>query len=283
MQFVVDHVDSANVVGEIRSRRRHEQARPCIRRSGIAWTGGVHGRPLQVELTFENPDIRPTRPTRAIVQIAEFGAFVPWQPLTAVDVPIIPPGGRRIVRTAVDGGDFDRSLQGPRFPSDPQPGAPWVPARRSFLGSVRSFLGLLSRFGSRSADPGARVRDLHMVGNLNVFVSGSRPVERHLRRAIGLRPNVTNCAAFRVGDGARDTYTFGYDAQPDTWEVQIDLAPWGEPVRCEHAWLTLLMVPPANADEGRVTVWVERGSTGQRVPVEFELSAKPSAPQCYRL
>ena len=232
---------------------------PTIRRTGIQWTGGLAGHPLAIQLTFENRTPRATRPSVATVQLAPFGAFVPWQPLTSVAVPSIPPGGRTLVKTAVGGDDYDRRL-----------------APSQLLWRARD---AFPDWGPQQDGSG---RPTHLVGNLNVFVDRGEPVERHFNRSIGLVPGADNIAMFFVGDGKTDHYTFRYLAEPESWDVEITSVPWNEPVFFDSESLLLQIRPPAEARQGRLTLWVERRSTGQRVPIEFELSTEAPPAECLR-
>jgi len=247
-------------------------ALPLLRREGIRWSGGVNGEDLVIELEFENPAARPTRMMSAIVQIAEFGAFVPWRPLTVVRVPPIPPGGRRTVTTAVDPDD-PKDLAIPGFGRhasvNPRPVSGW------------GWHALLARLvGTEQA---ASMPHPHFVGNLNVFVPGSKPVERHVNRTIKLDPDNHNLALFIVGDGVGDEYRFSFESDPPGWDTRIERIEWNEPVRIAFQRFGVSMKAPDGTKSGRVTIWVERVSTSERVPVEFELAEEPDTANCYRL
>ncbi len=147
-------------------------ALPAIRREGIRWSGGMNGTDLVIDLEFENPGSQPSRATSAIVQIAAFGAFVPWRPLTVVGVPPIPPRRRLVLRTAVDPDD-PRDLDVPGFgrraPAQIDGTLEWT--------NPQPLRGLMARLLGGMRGP---VPTTHFVGNLNVFVPGSKPVERHM-------------------------------------------------------------------------------------------------------
>lgn len=278
MQTTVNTTDTeSNGVGFGSRRARRDRVvlpptLPELRRQGIRWSGGVNGDDLVIELEFENPAPDRTRASSAIVHIAEFGAFVPWRPLTVIRVPPIPPGGRRTVVTAVDPED-PNDLAIPGFGKRDA----LVP-RRLARGGLRGLFACL--FGEAHDVTALQV---HFVGNLNVFVPGSQPVERHVNRTIKLDPKKHNLAWFVVGDGARDTYTFTPESDPPGWSTEIQGVEWNEPVAIARSSFGVSMQAPAGATWGRVTIWVERASTAQRVPVEFELAANPDAADCYRL
>jgi hypothetical protein len=258
-------LESAIVATEragIKSPARSSFSYPLIRRDGIFWTEGAEGRSLQLSLTFHNPGSRPTVPAVARVQVAEFGAFLPWKPLTRVAVPSVPPGGRRVVTaTAAD---------------DALPPSPTkVPILEGTGVAVRPFLRRSSILHWLT-----EARDAHFVGNLNVFVTRRAPVERHFHRAVGLMPDRNNMAMFLVGDGRRDHYTFSGKTEPG-WEVEMPDVPWGQPVAITRDSLLLRIRPPARAESGRVSICVHRQSTAETVPIEFELEARASGAKCY--
>ena len=224
---------------------------PRIRRPGIRWTGGA-GSPLILALEFENPDALLSAPARVLVEVAPFGAFLPWRPMARVEVPPIAPGGRRVVTETLDG---DAPLPPP--PAD------------MFSGLLASIQGLPLPSGSA-----------HFVGNLNVFVSRGKPVERHLQRAVGLRRGVPNYALFCVGDGRDDRYRFSPQADPG-WQLEIAGVAWGRSRKIRSELLPLSITPPPAAESGKVSVLVTRGSTLETVPVEFELEASSAGAKCY--
>src|SRR5215471_13704206 len=75
-----------------------------IRRESIRWTGGIAGRPLEIQFVAENLGAEPSMPRPVQIDVAPFGAFLPWRPLTTLTLPGIPPGGR-VVMTATAGDD----------------------------------------------------------------------------------------------------------------------------------------------------------------------------------
>lgn len=226
--------------------------RPVILREGISWTGGTAKSALRLQLTFANPASRPSDPTMARVEVAPFGAFVPWRPLARVSVPGLPPGGSRVVTATADG---DARL--PRAP----------------LGIPSLVKSLLFESANHS---------VHFVGNLNVFVSRSAPVERHMNHAIGLRSGHRNIAFFCVGDGTPEAYSFSIGRCEPGWEMELTGVEWEVPVHLSTTMIGLGITPRRGADSGGASVIVERHSTGQKVPVEFEMEAAASA-KCYVL
>jgi hypothetical protein len=234
---------------------------PIIRRESIHWTGGANRTPIRIQLDFENPEHRPSRMVSAHVEVASFGAFLTWKPLTTVQVPPVPPWGR--VRIATAGGD--KAL--PTLASLTIPSL----ARGLFrTGTLKSF----PDFFSRGSSP-------HFVGNLNVYVTRTQLVERHVGHAVGLRPGCQNLACFMVGDGRRDRYTFTIGQSDPGWDLRLQGVEWDTPVEIESAMILLGIEPPRRAQSGHVSVLVHRGSTGQKVPVEFCLETHAAGAKCY--
>jgi len=246
-------------------------ALPLIRREGIDWSGGVAGTPLRMRLRFENPGPLPSVPCRARVDAAPFGAFLPWQPLATVSVPAIPPGGR-IVLTATAAGDRPEGR-----PASPP--AAHVREGREFMMWIRR-IAESERFAPDArADTDAGLEPVHFVGNLNVHLTRREPVERHQNRSVGLRSGSANVVIFFVGDGTKDRYSFRLDAEPD-WDVRLADLPWGAPLTGTREIVLGAVRPPAGARHGRLAIWVTRHSTGEEVPVEFELANDARTLRC---
>ena len=120
------------------------------------------------------------------------------------------------------------------------------------------------------------------MGNLNVFVPGTRPVERHVA-PIKLDRRRRNLALFCIGGQPRDTYTFSFESGTPGWKAEIQGIDWDTPVTLSATSLPLGLEAPPDVVADRVTVWVERASTAERVPVEFELGTVPDGAACYQL
>jgi hypothetical protein len=244
---------------------------PVVRREGIDWRGGIGGAPLEIRLAFENPGTVRTAPATARVEVAAFGAFLPWRPLTAVSVPAIPPGGR-IVLTATAQGDLP----------DRENAADLV-AQMDNAESANDIMSLMAKvlraaFAWKDVDQ-LNMNPIHFVGNLNVFVSRRKTVERHQQRAIGLRPGHSNFTMFAVGDGKHDVYSLRLEAEPG-WDVQLSGCPWDTPIGIESQSIAASITPPIGVEYGRIGIWVKRHSTGEEVPVEFELAVDARTLTC---
>ena len=63
--------------------------------------GNVRPGLVRIRLTVRNRGTLTSRPTALAIQAAPFGAFLPWQPLTEVTVPVLAPGASIDVTTEV--------------------------------------------------------------------------------------------------------------------------------------------------------------------------------------
>ena len=137
----------------------------------------------------------------------------------------------------------------------------------------------------------------HWAGNINVFV-GSKPVERHLAKALRIYPGRTNLAMFLVGGpGKRDAYAFELAGLAPDWEAgiydasnsrslvvnpadgPIEEAQWVE----SDAGLVVMLVthPPADCETGNLEARVTRRSSGKTAIVEFNLDPAAQGAGCY--
>jgi hypothetical protein len=203
----------------------------------------------------------------ARIDAADFGVFRPWRVLTTMWVPPIPPRKSVVLDESVRAALL-RDLRSPTL---------WV----------------------------EKSEDVHYVGNINVFLGRECEVERHLRRAVGLRPGAANVSMFFVGDGAVDVYTFSVEACEPRWDVQLASAHRsvevvrrivrGEPVPPEdrlvldlphplmHGCVNARITPPPKAESGRIVVAVTRGTTGRTAFVEFELETSRLETRCHEV
>ncbi len=270
------------------------------------------GDKVRVQVTVRNVGADCSPPTPMRLESAPLGAFVPWQPLTQLLVPALEPGESReliadVARSRVTPlGDFNRvppkrlltAVNSPDQPS-PQPG--------TGLGAILNLLrrGQTTRPSGRGlAGTPSLAPDLwdllgrgqpHWAGNINVFV-GTRPVERHLARALRIYPGRTNLAMFIVGSpGKRDAFAFELVA-PD-WKVALyDITNNGNllvdpsDVSIEETqWLqsngSLIVMlathPPAGCTTGNVEVHVTRRSCRKAAIVEFNLDPDAQGTGCY--
>jgi hypothetical protein len=228
-----------------------------------------------------------SRPTRAVVQAAPLGAFVPWQPLAQVRVPELDPGQEHVIRL-----EAKRPVPKPLGPPDRVPPRMLLTAlgfgdrRRSTPVGSGLPADLLELFGRPNP---------HWAGNLNIFV-GDRPVERHLAQALRVYPGRTNLAIFMVGS-KRDAYAFRLRCDQAGWQTELHdmtgrptmmLDPAGTPIATDE-WIelsgmspmVLALMPPKNCRAGSIEVQVTQRSTGQVAVVEFSLDPSAAGPGCY--
>ena len=262
---------------------------PELSREGIRWTGGVGGKPLEVAMDFQNPGRSFSESVTARIDIAPFGAFVPGELLATAAVPSLPPGGRWTFRTAIASGDLPgwagertlpRGLPRPLRWEGPSVD-PALQNRQSAIWSWKSLPaddrgGLRRFFDLRHAiKPGA-----HFIGNLNVFVT-ERPVERHMARAVKLKPGHPNVAMFCVGNRLPAEYRFQPAVCEAGWHMDLMPYAWDRQVQIAFETALLIIVPPEKAESGKAAVRVERVSTRESALVEFELEVGASGSKCY--
>jgi hypothetical protein len=253
----------------------------CVDRTDIEFGPGAPGR-VAIAITVRNLGEGRSAATRATIEAAPLGAFVPWQPLAQVRVPSLEPGESHVIRL-----DAARPAPRPLGPPDR------VPPRR-----LLTALGFGEHRRTLPADPLELLgrSNAYWAGNLNVFV-GARPVERHLARALRVYPGRTNLAIFMVGSKA-DAYAFRLKCAAPGWETALH-ALNGQPTLMLDAadatpiavdeWLpvqrmslmVLALVPPDQCGAGTVEVHVTQRSTGQVAIVEFSLDPRAAGPGCY--
>jgi hypothetical protein len=220
-----------------------------------------------IEILVENLGTEPSEPRPVRIDVAPFGAFVAWRPLTKVMLPGIPPGGR-VVLTATGDDELPRSAY-----EQKRPGRLAMLARVARLLLSPTPTAAAARGFVRALQRESNLEPVKFVGNLDVHVWECSPVERHMQVASGLQAGAENWSHFAIGDGREDSYTLRLEAERD-WQVDFKPGSWGRPMHGTHHHVFVRLVPPAHAERGRVAIWVRRASTGLEVPVEFELSAR---------
>ena len=123
--------------------------------------------------------------------------------------------------------------------------------------------------------------DAHFIGNLNVFVTAGRPVERHVARAVKLKAGKPNFGMFCVGDGRRAEYRFHPAVCEPGWTMVLQPYGWDTPAPITNDGAVLLIVPPEKAESGRAAIRVDRVSTGESALVEFELDVRAGRSKCW--
>jgi hypothetical protein len=251
---------------------------------------------VQIRLTVRNRGAEASSPTTLAIEAAPLGAFVAWQPLTEVMVPVLASGASIEVTTEVRQqrvrpiGSFSnvppRRLLTALLNPDEGPARTVPQGLSSFFGDQRQ-TGLPADLHSLMGRSNP-----HWAGNLNVFVGG-RPVERHVARALRIYPGRTNLAMFVVGCG-RDDYLLQAKGEGAAWSALFDATASSSflnqngPIR-QSEWIAvdgthvmiLAMCPPEGCRQGNVEVHVTQRSTGKTAIVEFSLDASAAGPGCY--
>ena len=274
---------------------------------------------VAIDITVTNRGESPSTETVARIMSATLGAFVPWQPLTVLQIPGLEPGQSTVLHTVAQRvipkplGDPNRIpptqiLTALGLADDDDPGTNGSGARER-SGRRPSDWRPASLFQTPSKGPQSQLQDLppspfdflfgpstYWAGNLNIFI-GRRSVERHRAMALRILPDHTNVVMFIVGDRP-DSYRFDLLGVDSTWESAlldpgsapsfarglregraIDRNVW-IPLRCSSLML-LALRPPARAVKANVEVHVTQFSTQQTAVVEFSFDAKATGPGCY--
>jgi hypothetical protein len=271
------------------------------------------GDSVWIRVKIHNEGGRPSSPTILRLESAPLGAFVPWRPLARLLVPAIQPGESHEVsyevarpRPATLGG-FDRVppkslLTAVSAPGESaRPGAGLAAMLDLFRRPERALLA-----GGSAADRESSLppdfwelvgrSQPHWAGNIHVFV-GTRAVERHLARALGVYPGRLNLAMFTVGGPSRDAYAFDLRGLTPDWQAAlfdvsnartlmvgsadtpIQEAQW---VEADGGLMIVLAVhPPDGCEEGNLEVHVTRQSCQETAVVEFNLEPTAQGPGCF--
>jgi hypothetical protein len=276
----------------------HTNAGLTVERTDILFADVAPGR-VGIEITVTNLGDHLSTPTYAAIQAAPLGAFVPWQPLAVLPVPVLGPGESFVLRT-----EAVRPAPKPLGPPDrvpprqlltavnpqderPQPPSTQMRTPRALPATPTLPSDLLQLMGQGG---------VHWAGNLNVFV-GSKAVERHMAQALRIYPGRLNMAMFVVGNGRPDAYRFQMTATGDlsatlhdttgreslTFDLnkQTPLSD-GKWIEAPGQFLMMLALSPAK-DCGKcdVAVHVAQRSSGAEAIVEFSLDPKAAGPGCY--
>jgi hypothetical protein len=290
------------------------EAELVVERTGISFQD-VDADRVRIQVTVQNEGPDRSRPTVMRLESAPLGAFVPWQPLAVLPVPSLQPGESRELSIDVARphpvplGDFNRippknlltAVNSPDQPS-PQPG-PGAGAL-AILSLLRR--GQTTRPGSAAARSASLAPDLmelvgrgqpHWAGNINVFI-GTRPVERHLAKALRVHAGRANLAMFMVGGPGRpDAYAFELAGLASDWKAMLydvtnnrtlltdpSNAPIQETQWVESARGLMVMLatnPPAGCKVGNLEVHVTRRSSQSTAIVEFNLDPAAQGTGCY--
>jgi hypothetical protein len=270
-----------------------------------------------IRVKIRNEGGHPSSPTSIRLESAPFGAFVPWQPLAVLPVPVLEPSESRELSVAatrphpISLGDFDGVP--PISVLTALNGSPDEPSRRPGAGFA-ALLDLVRRRGvSRPAGTTTVAKgtmlppDLwelfgreqpHWAGTINVFV-GDRAVERHVARALRIYSGRTNLAMFVVGGtGKRDGYAFDLVGLAPDWKAALHdvtraktlvVRSSDQPVQ-KRQWVeavagvmlvVLAVRPPVICEDGKVRVLVTRRSCRKTAVVEFNLDPTAQGAGCY--
>jgi hypothetical protein len=269
----------------------------------------VAERRVRIQVTIHNDGDADSRPTFAQIQSADFGAFLPWRPLTRLPVPAIVAGDSVTLQIDAEIAPLTADTLRPPAAKSRTTENPADHRRESMPLLIRRALNAFMEVRSRGAQPrpvprpGMRLSpDIYEVdgrplpnwaGNLNVFV-GRESVERHMARGLRIDPGCVNLAHFHVGSGP-DAYSFEMPTVPEGWKVSLThgersmffatdpITPgtWIEARRSFH--VMALMELPESCAKGSVEITVQQRSTGKEAVVEFELDADGPGSGCHMI
>jgi hypothetical protein len=264
---------------------------------------------IAVEIKLTNEGDAPSPPDTLVLRAAPFGAFVPWQPLISLPLPVIAPGSVRYVRSraivskAAALGSPDRVpprrlLTALGLADDP----PDERASESLAKPpAQAPAAVLPRHSPATMPAG--LMDLlmqetpHWAGNINVMV-GRSDVERHQAKALRVYPGRLNMAWFVVGAFGPDAYAFRLHGLGTDWNAQLfdmtsretlvaiaddnsAIAPDEWIATKGSRTILLALRVPRKCAAGNVEVHVTQRSTGRNAVVEFSLDPRASGRGCY--
>lgn len=240
---------------------------------------------VDVALRVTNPGPGVSPPRRGRIEVAAFGAFLPWEPLTVFRVPRLRPRQSTLVELRVRRTPAAGGLP-PEPPREPKSALPLV-ARAP--GTIWDLLkSAMTAFGGlERCAPGAPI----FAGNLNVHI-GTASVERHLSGALRVYPGRINVAVFEVGRRG-DAYRFEVRSSDPSWEASLHHF-YGRAGELESEIMSgewydrngglaviLAVKPPDECRRGAIEVHVEQRSSGRIAVVEFDLDQKALGAGCY--
>ena len=236
---------------------------------------GIEAAEIDIALRMRNPAPRRSKRRFGVVEFAEFGAFLPWTPLTTFEVPPLEPGAVTIVRL--------------RVPRPKHGGAGKPPDVELRRGRKRVLAPAELPEDAALFDPQGmglpawadEKRPFNFAGNLNVHVDGES-VERHCSGPMQMYAGACNAAYFAVGDGS-DAYRFAISRMPAGWDVKLqagrrrlkDIEPgiWYDGATVQCAYMTVIDALWRSVGE-RFMLNVEQQSTGRVAVVEFEFACE---------
>jgi hypothetical protein len=164
----------------------------------------LDAREIDIALRLRNPSLRRSAACTGYIEFAEFGAFLPWTPLTTFEVPPLEAGAVTIIRLRVPRPALGGAGEPPRIETRR--------ARRESESNEQLLLGPDRWLPDLVPWMPSKQLEFSFAANLNVHVGG-QSVERHFSGPTRIAPGVCNCAKFNVGDGS-DAYRFSVSADP---------------------------------------------------------------------
>lgn len=264
---------------------------------------------VAVEIKVTNDSDEPSAPDTLELRTAPFGAFVPWQRLATIPLPVLAPREVRYVRWRAsvqqtqplgspDGIGPPQLLTAFGLADEP----PDQPGTKKPANSQQSATNKSSPPQAAKMPPG--LMDLllqetpHWAGNINVLVGGV-DVERHRAQALRIHAGRLNMAWFVVGaPGTADAYAFRLGGLRSDWEARLFdmtsretlvLGADDDGAITSEQWIdaqgsrTMLLAlrVPRECEAATVSVQVIQQSTRREAVVEFSLDPRAAGRGCY--
>lgn len=204
---------------------------PSLRAEKISWR--IAGAFLEVQIDLDNPSSEPTEPAPLVIEVAAFGAFVPFKPGARITVPGLDPWEERRV-TAMIPAEKLEGLLAPRLSRD-----------RRIMATLRAILN-----AGRWA------------GNLNVYFDKAPEETVELHRALDLKVQAGEKIMFGFCVGEVGAVSMNVQSSDPAWRAEVRSP--GSAVGMLH-----VTAPAQVASRATIEVLVTRVSDGKTVPVVF--------------
>jgi hypothetical protein len=223
---------------------------PGITRESISWRTVSPGV-VEIAVDLENPESESTTPGELVIETADFGAFVPFRPVTRIALGSLEPGGRRRATTRVP-----RGLLAEPVPATPDVGSVMAQVASQHHMNVKpEVLQLMMR--------------AQWVGNLNVFFDRepARAVEVH--RGFDLQVKSSHPVIMIVDlPTDRNQYDIDVRVSDPAWRAEV--------IQIFHMSNLVVQPPTEGGRQAQITIDVTRRSDGRCVPVELSLETQAS-------
>lgn len=224
-------------------------ALPTFRRRDITWRW-ADAKTLEVSIELRNETNVPTDPAVLVVDVAGFGAFIPFAPGTRIAVGGMDPRERRTARGTI-----------------PSARLPRTNVRVAPSAFARLIAGIISGRAETCDETGLLRR---WVGNVNVYFDrhADAAVERHT--AFGLTVPTRSVSHFHAATMSNDLRWLEARVSDPDWAVEASL------VGSSHVLISVTS-PDAGGRSCDVVVELTREPDGRTVPIEWSFDTSDTA------